>query len=228
MERATPGPFAVPDSEHAVVFRLLRQIGLLRAPQRGRGQVLRSIPVGTRSDVVAGVSLHAAARPRYGGGLNTAGYISGYRGSPLGGYDMALDRRSEHLQRHQIVFQPGLNEDLAATTLWGTQQANLTKEAKYDGVFGILVRQRPGVARSRTCLSTPISPGALSTVVYWPVAGDDHANRSSSIPHQSELDFISAMMPMLSPPDRRRSWTLDCMVRFVALFELLGGAQGGG
>jgi indolepyruvate ferredoxin oxidoreductase len=132
-------------------------------------------------------------------GLNTAGYVSGYRGSPLGGYDVALERAAQHLKRHHIVFQPGLNEDLAATALWGTQQVNLTQDAKYDGVFGIWYGKGPGVARSMDVFKHVNLAGCSQHGGVLAVAGDDHANRSSSIPHQSDLDFISAMIPILSP-----------------------------
>ena len=81
-------------------------------------------------------------------GLNTACYISGYRGSPLGGYDQALARARVHLEKHHIKFQPGVNEDLAATAIWGSQQVNLFPGSKYDGVFGIWYGKGPGVDRS--------------------------------------------------------------------------------
>ena len=81
-------------------------------------------------------------------GLNTAGYISGYRGSPLGGYDHQLEKNNKLLEESQIKFQPGVNEDLAATALWGTQQAEIRGEGKYDGIFGIWYGKGPGVDRS--------------------------------------------------------------------------------
>src|SRR6478735_4917931 len=81
-------------------------------------------------------------------GLNTAGYISGYRGSPLGGFDQSLWRAKKHLETHHIKFQPGVNEDLAATAIWGTQQLNLFPDAKYDGVFAMWYGKGPGVDRS--------------------------------------------------------------------------------
>jgi indolepyruvate ferredoxin oxidoreductase len=68
-------------------------------------------------------------------GLNTAGFVSGYRGSPLGGLDQQMFKAAKQLKRHEIVFQPGLNEDLAATACWGTQQAELHGEGKFQGVF---------------------------------------------------------------------------------------------
>ena len=80
-------------------------------------------------------------------GLNTAGFISGYRGSPLGGYDQQLLAARSHLERHEIKFQPGVNEDLAATAIWGSQQVNLSPGARYDGVVGIWYGKGPGVDR---------------------------------------------------------------------------------
>jgi indolepyruvate ferredoxin oxidoreductase len=95
-----------------------------------------------------GAPAHAAAPARCGGGLNTAGFISGYRGSPLGGYDQALWAAKKHLAAHHIVFQPGVNEELGATAVWGTQQLDLYPDKKkYDGVFGIWYGKGPGVDR---------------------------------------------------------------------------------
>ena len=70
-------------------------------------------------------------------GLNTAGFLTGYRGSPLGGVDQTAVLAKKHLERHNVRFQPGLNEDLAATTVWGTQQVNMYEGAKYDGVYAM-------------------------------------------------------------------------------------------
>ncbi|NCX89528.1 MAG: indolepyruvate ferredoxin oxidoreductase family protein, partial [Betaproteobacteria bacterium] len=107
-------------------------------------------------------------------GLNTAGYISGYRGSPVGGYDQALYKASKQLKTHHIKFQPGLNEDLAATALWGTQQLHIHGDAKYDGVFGIWYGKGPGVDRSGDVLRHANQAGTAAYGGVLAIAGDDH------------------------------------------------------
>jgi indolepyruvate ferredoxin oxidoreductase len=132
-------------------------------------------------------------------GLNTAGFISGYRGSPLGVYDMALWRAQKFLKRHHIHFQPGLNEDLAATGVWGSQQVGLFPGARYDGVFAIWYGKGPGVFRSMD----PITHGNLAgTSPHGGVLvllGDDHASKSSTLPHQSDHHMTAAMLPVFNP-----------------------------
>jgi indolepyruvate ferredoxin oxidoreductase len=131
--------------------------------------------------------------------LKTAGFISGYRGSPLGGYDNALWAARKLLTRYGIHFQPGLNEDLAATAVWGSQQVGLFSGAKVDGVFGIWYGKGPGVDRSVDALrhanwaGTSLHGGVLA------VAGDDHGALSSTTAHQSEQVFEAVMMPILNP-----------------------------
>jgi len=132
-------------------------------------------------------------------GHNTAGYVSGYRGSPLGGLDLSLWQAKRHLERHHIVFQPGINEDLAATALWGTQQVNLFPGAKYDGVFGLWYGKGPGVDRCGDVFKHANSAGTAKLGGVIAVAGDDHAARSSTVAHQSEHAFKAAMMPVLAP-----------------------------
>lgn len=132
-------------------------------------------------------------------GLNTAGFVSGYRGSPLGGLDQSLWRAKAHLDRHHVVFQPGINEDLAATALWGTQQVNLFPDAKYAGVFGLWYGKGPGVDRSGDVFKHANSAGTSRHGGVIAVAGDDHAARSSTVAHQSEHAFKAAMMPVLAP-----------------------------
>ncbi len=132
-------------------------------------------------------------------GLDTAGYVSGYRGSPLGGLDQALWKARPHLAANQIVFQPGVNEDLAATALWGTQQVNLAAGARHDGVFGMWYGKGPGVDRCGDVFKHANSAGTSKHGGVLVVAGDDHAARSSTVAHQSEHAFKAAMIPVLVP-----------------------------
>ena len=132
-------------------------------------------------------------------GLNTAGFISGYRGSPLGGLDLNLWRARQYLEQHHIHFVPGLNEDLAATAVWGTQQVNLWPGAKYDGVFSMWYGKGPGVDRCGDVFKHANAAGTSRYGGVLVMAGDDHACRSSTLPHQSEHEFISAIMPILNP-----------------------------
>ena len=132
-------------------------------------------------------------------GLNTAGFISGYRGSPLGSLDQSLWAARRHLRRHHIHFQPGVNEDLAATAVWGSQQVNLFPGAKYDGVFGMWFGKGPGVDRSMDVIRHANAFGASRYGGVLAVAGDDHACKSSTLPHQTEHDFIGASIPVLCP-----------------------------
>jgi indolepyruvate ferredoxin oxidoreductase len=134
-------------------------------------------------------------------GINTAGFVSGYRGSPLGGLDKELWRAREFLDAAHIRFQPGLNEDLAATSIWGTQQLNLFPGAKYDGVFGLWYGKGPGVDRSGDAFKHGNYAGTSKYGGVIVVAGDDHTCKSSSLPQQSEYSFIDAMMPVLNPAD---------------------------
>ncbi|HXW25469.1 MAG TPA: indolepyruvate ferredoxin oxidoreductase family protein, partial [Xanthobacteraceae bacterium] len=123
-------------------------------------------------------------------GLNTAGYVSGYRGSPLGGLDLQFQRAKSFLDRHQIVFQPGLNEDLAATALWGSQQAELRGEGKYDGVFGIWYGKGPGVDRTGDVFRHANFAGTSRHGGVLALMGDDHTAESSTTAHQSEYNFV--------------------------------------
>jgi indolepyruvate ferredoxin oxidoreductase len=132
-------------------------------------------------------------------GLNTGGYISGYRGSPLGGLDMALWKAKKHLASHDVVFQPGLNEDLAATAVWGTQQVNLYPNAQRDGVFGMWYGKGPGVDRSADVLKHANAAGTSPHGGVLMLAGDDHAAKSSSVAHQSEHLLIACGIPVLYP-----------------------------
>ena len=132
-------------------------------------------------------------------GINTAGFISGYPGSPLGGYDHALHQASDFLQKNEIVFQPGINEDLAATALHGSQQTTLVDNPKYDGVFGIWFGKGPGVDRSGDALKHGNYAGSSKYGGVLALAGDDHAAKSSTTAHQSDHAFIHFGMPVLNP-----------------------------
>jgi indolepyruvate ferredoxin oxidoreductase len=132
-------------------------------------------------------------------GLDTAGFISGYRGSPLGTYDMALWQARAHLERHHVRFEPGINEDLAATAVWGSQQAGLLEGARYDGVFGIWYGKGPGVDRSCDALKHGNYAGSWPRGGVLALTGDDPGARSSSIAHQSEPALMHCGIPILNP-----------------------------
>ncbi len=132
-------------------------------------------------------------------GLNTGCYISGYRGSPLGGYDQALWQAKKFLKKNHIEFQPGTNEDLAATALWGTQQIHLYPGARYDGVFGFWYGKGPGVDRSGDVLKHANYAGTSRHGGIVALAGDDHMAKSSTVAHQSEPAFMSAGIPVIHP-----------------------------
>ena len=132
-------------------------------------------------------------------GLNTGGFISGYRGSPLGGYDVALHGARTFLEQQNIHFQPGLNEDMAATALWGSQQVALFEGATVDGVFGIWYGKGPGVDRSGDVFKHANSAGTSPYGGVLAIMGDDHGASSSTLAHQSEQVMAAAMMPILHP-----------------------------
>jgi indolepyruvate ferredoxin oxidoreductase len=132
-------------------------------------------------------------------GLNTAGFISGYRGSPLGTYDSALWQAKALLEKNDIRFQPGLNEDLAATAVWGSQQVGLFPGATVDGVFGIWYGKGPGVDRSLDVLRHANWAGTATHGGVLAIAGDDHGAQSTTTAYQCEQAFEAAMMPILNP-----------------------------
>ena len=132
-------------------------------------------------------------------GHHTAGYISGYRGSPLGGLDDQLGKAKKHLEQHHTLFVPGINEDLAATTIWGAQQAHLSGEGKYDGVFGMWYGKGPGVDRTGDAFRHANLAGTAQLGGVLVLMGDDHTCESSSTCHQSEFAMVDAMIPVLSP-----------------------------
>jgi indolepyruvate ferredoxin oxidoreductase len=132
-------------------------------------------------------------------GLHTAGFVSGYRGSPLAGLDQQLWQARSHLDRSRVVFQPGLNEELAATAVWGSQQTGLHPGARYDGVFGLWYGKSPGVDRASDALRHANASGTARHGGVLLVAGDDHACKSSSYPSQSEFAMMHLEIPVLSP-----------------------------
>ena len=134
-------------------------------------------------------------------GLNTAGFVSGYRGSPLGQVDIQMWHAAKSLEAQHIVFKPGLNEELAATAVWGTQQVPLLQAAKYDGVFAYWYGKGPGVDRSGDAFRHANAAGTSRHGGVLIVAGDDHGCKSSTVPHQSEPALIAASMPVLVPAD---------------------------
>ena len=132
-------------------------------------------------------------------GLNTAGFVTGYRGSPLGGYDQQLFAARKHLAEYDVKFQPGVNEDLAATAIWGSQQLNLSPGAKYDGITGIWYGKGPGVDRCGDVFRHGNAAGSAKNGGVLCLAGDDHGAKSSTVPHQSDHAFMAALMPYLYP-----------------------------
>ena len=132
-------------------------------------------------------------------GLNTGGYVTGYRGSPLGGLDQQMARAGRQLAAADVKFQPGLNEELAATALWGSQQAELRGEGKFDGVFGMWYGKGPGVDRSGDVFRHANMAGTSKHGGVLALMGDDHTAESSTTAHQSEFHFVDVMMPILNP-----------------------------
>jgi indolepyruvate ferredoxin oxidoreductase len=132
-------------------------------------------------------------------GLNTAAYVSGYRGSPLALLDLQLWRAQRFLDEHNIHFQPGVNEELAAVAIAGSQQGNIFPGARYDGVFSMWYGKGPGVDRSGDAFKHGNSAGTSRRGGVLAIAGDDHACKSSTLAHQSEFAFVDAMMPVLNP-----------------------------
>ncbi|MBK6655111.1 indolepyruvate ferredoxin oxidoreductase family protein [Zoogloea sp.] len=163
-------------------------------------------------------------------GLNTAGFVSGYRGSPLGGLDQTLWKAKAHLASHDIVFQPGINEDMAATAVWGSQQVALSPKARVQGVFGMWYGKGPGVDRCGDVFRHANAAGSSQYGGVLVIAGDDHAAKSSTLPHQTDHFFKSMMMPVLAPAGVQdyldfgvHGWALSrysgCWVAFKALAD---------
>jgi indolepyruvate ferredoxin oxidoreductase len=132
-------------------------------------------------------------------GLNTAGFVTGYRGSPLGGVDAQMHRAKAFFDAANILFLPGLNEDLAATAIWGAQQAEMRGEGKYDGVFSLWYGKGPGVDRSGDVFRHVNLAGTSRHGGALALMGDDHTAESSTTAHQSEYHFVDVMIPILAP-----------------------------
>jgi indolepyruvate ferredoxin oxidoreductase len=153
-------------------------------------------------------------------GLNTAGFVSGYRGSPLGGLDQQAARAAKHLKAAEVVFREGLNEDLAATAVWGSQQANLFPGALFDGVYGMWYGKAPGVDRTGDAFKHANFAGVFPRGGVLAVAGDDHTCKSSTLPSQSEFAFQDFEMPVLSPADVQE--VLDYGLMGIAMSRFSG------
>ncbi|MFY9896836.1 MAG: indolepyruvate ferredoxin oxidoreductase family protein, partial [Xanthobacteraceae bacterium] len=132
-------------------------------------------------------------------GLNTAGFVTGYRGSPLGNLDSQFLRAQRFLDKSDVRFQGGINEDLAATAVWGSQQAALRGEGKYDGVFAMWYGKGPGVDRTGDVFRHANLAGSAQHGGVLALMGDDHTAESSTTAHQSEYHFIDVMIPVLNP-----------------------------
>jgi indolepyruvate ferredoxin oxidoreductase len=168
-------------------------------------------------------------------GLHTAGFVSGYRGSPLAGLDLQIAAAAEHYARREVVFQPGLNEELAATAVWGSQQTGLHPGARYDGVFGLWYGKAPGVDRASDALRHANAAGTARHGGVLLVAGDDHACKSSSYPSQSELLMQHLEIPVLAPASVQEvldyglyGWAMSryagLWVSLIALTDLMDGS----
>lgn len=169
-------------------------------------------------------------------GLNTAGFVSGYRGSPVGTVDQSIWKAAEYFAQHNIKFQPGVNEDLAATAVWGSQQVHLVPKPKYDGIFSMWYGKGPGVDRSMDVIKHANAFGTTKYGGVLAVAGDDHACKSSTAPHQSEHMFIGATVPVLNPANVQEvldfglyGWALSrfsgCWVGLKAITENMDSAM---
>ncbi|HAK50562.1 MAG TPA: indolepyruvate ferredoxin oxidoreductase family protein [Gammaproteobacteria bacterium] len=153
-------------------------------------------------------------------GLNTAGYISGYRGSPLGRYDTELWKAADELAEHDIVFQPGVNEDLAATAAWGSQYVGMFPGARVDGVFSIWYGKAPGMDRSMDALRHANLAGTSPLGGSLLLVGDDHGANSSTLACYSDFNFASAAIPLLAPSNAQE--VLDFGLHGIALSRNTG------
>ncbi len=153
-------------------------------------------------------------------GLKVGGFISGYRGSPLAGYDQQLQRAERFLDAHNICFQPGINEDLAATAVWGSQQVNLHPGATVDGVFGLWYGKAPGVDRTGDVFKHANMTGTWPKGGVLAIAGDDPLAKSSTLPSQSEFAFTDAEIPVLAPSNVQD--VLDLGLHGIAMSRFSG------
>ena len=153
-------------------------------------------------------------------GRNTAGFVSGYRGSPLGGLDIALWQAARLLESHRIHFEPGLNEEIAATAVAGSQQAGIAGAARYEGVFGLWYAKNPGVDRAGDALKHANAAGTSALGGVLAISGDDPGATSSSMPNQCDQAFMSALMPVISPATVQE--IIDCGLLGYALSRFSG------
>lgn len=153
-------------------------------------------------------------------GLHTAGFVSGYRGSPLGNFDTALWQAGKHFSSHDVVFRPAVNEDLAATAVWGSQQAGLAGQGKFDGVVGWWYGKGPGADRSGDAFRHANLAGTAEHGGVVALYGDDHSCKSSSIPHQSEHVMIGTGIPIFYPSSVQE--ILDFGAHAVAMSRAAG------
>ncbi len=168
-------------------------------------------------------------------GLDTAGFVSGYRGSPLGGLDQELWRRSAELETHGVVFQPGINEDLAATAVWGSQQVGLFPGGRHEGVFGMWYGKAPGLDRSSDAIRHANAAGTSPCGGVLLVVGDDHGCKSSTLPSASEYALRDLGVPILAPSDVQdvldfgvAGWAISryagCWAGLIALTDIMDSA----
>jgi indolepyruvate ferredoxin oxidoreductase len=174
------------------------KLGLSEITLADRYDLTKTSVLLTGAQAVARLLIAQKERDRRAG-FNTGGFISGYRGSPVGGLDLQFARLKELFKASDIHFEPGLNEELAATALWGTQQAEMRGEGRFDGVFGLWYGKGPGVDRSGDVFRHANLAGTSLHGGVIALMGDDHTAESSTTAHQSEFTFVDVMMPVLSP-----------------------------
>ncbi len=174
------------------------EVGLADVTLADRFDLSKSPVLLTGAQAVARLLLMQKARDRRAS-LNTAGFVTGYRGSPLGGLDLQFSKLKKEFAANDIRFEPGLNEELAATALWGAQQAEMRGEGKFDGVFGLWYGKGPGVDRCGDVFRHANLAGTSRYGGVLALMGDDHTAESSTTAHQSEFAFVDVMSPILSP-----------------------------